>query len=555
MSDKNIKAILFYKGLLKKINSDKKLREKIQDDLLNQMDQNQQQKSYKDKNLISLIEEKEINTQLRENFFQDNTVSQIFTQNHQQKEEQNDPNSIQKVLLLKDQKIIKILKKIQKIIQNTEVKENKTLFQKYLDKQIDQEEEIQYPKNQKNQNRKQKKQIYFQSNFLNQNFINEQGQIKMKCIIKLMVDMDISIKHLHQDISIKSIIPEFVDSSSRLYQCLKGIISRSLIKNYPLLDQIYQFLKQSAIIESKFRQSVKNGWYLKYIKTLPEESENDQKLLCFPNILVQTETIQTQIKLMKNLLQNFSKLEKSQLQVFNQNNFPYRLIFNVLIADCYGIAESTPSIFNPSQGESIHQNFFDIHSVQAFKKVENPQCSLIRRFLNLDVMNYGSSVNQQLPSWMKFTLKSNAIVLYGTPKLQDVETFIIRIYDNTNFIIRQFEVEIQKQAEPFPKTLCKLQNLDDEEEEFATEKKRVLHDVLYLTEQKSEIQRSQKLIQNQISSFCSMNMEYMNSPQTSQVIQTGPQNENMISKLNLRENEDSPIINLIKINEFQAKKK
>ncbi|KAL4459333.1 hypothetical protein ABPG74_017946 [Tetrahymena malaccensis] len=557
MSDENIKAVLFYKALIKKINQYKKLKEKKEDDLLIQKDQNEQQKPQKEKDLISQIQESQINSQQREDILKDDSISLIFEQNSKQKEEGNEPISIQNVLLLKDSKIIQILKKMKNIIQSTNTKEDKSLYQKYVCRQIEQEaeEEIQNVKVQKNQKRKIQKEVDYLSNFINQNFINEQGQIKMKFIIKLMIDMDISIKHLNQDISINTVMPEFVDSSSRLYQCLKGLISRALIKNYPLLEQIYQFLKQSAIIESQFSQGVKNGWYFKYLNTLPEENENDQKLLSFPHIQFQTENIKTQIKMMKKLLQNSFKLEKSQLQVFNQNKFPYRLIFNVLIADCYGIAESTPSIFQPSQGESIHQNFFDIHSVQAFKKVENLQCSLFRRFLNLDVMNYGSSVNQQLPSWMKFTLKSNAIVLYGSPKLQDVETFIIRIYDNTNFIIRQFEVEIQKQNEPFPKTLCKLQNLDDEEVGFTSEKKRDLHNVLYLTEQKSEIQRSQKLIENQISSFCSMNMEYINSPLTNQLIQTGTQRENINSKINLREHEDSPIINLIKINEFQAKQK
>ncbi|EAR96181.2 hypothetical protein TTHERM_00129580 (macronuclear) [Tetrahymena thermophila SB210] len=536
MSDENMKAILFYKEFIKKINLSK-YKEQLQDFLAAQKNQinkekNNFSKNVKQINLVSQIQENNTNLEFREELFIEESINSIFSKNHQEKEGENKYNSVQKSLLLKEQKIMKILKNIKKIIQNTDVKENKTLFQKYLESKLD-EEDNQNQSNIKNDLNNKNFKVDEQRNFIAQNFINEQGQIQMKLIIKLMTEMDISIKHLNQVISIKSVIPELVDSSSRLYQCLKGLISRTLIKSHPLLDQIYQFLKQSAIIESQFSQDVKNGWYFKYLKTIPEENDNDQKLLSFPHIQIQTENIKNQIKLMRELLLSFFKLEKSQLLVLSQNKFPYRLIFNLLIADCYGIAESTPSIFKPSLGESIHQNFFDIHSVQAFKKVENLQCSLLRRFFNLDVMNYGSSVNQQLPSWMKFTLKSNAIVLYGTPKLQDVETFIIRIYDNTNFIIRQFEVEILKSNEPFPQTLCKLENLEDED--FQQNKSKILNNILPLTQQNSLIYKSQ-MQQNQLSSFYSQS-----------------QFTNLM--LMMKENEDQPEIQYIKTIQFKAKQK
>ena len=62
------------------------------------------------------------------------------------------------------------------------------------------------------------------------------------------------------------------------------------------------------------------------------------------------------------------------------------LIRDVLFADGLGLIETTPSIFCPCVGESIHLHSYEIGSIEAFKRVENSWCPYLRKLINLEFM-------------------------------------------------------------------------------------------------------------------------------------------------------------------------
>ncbi|KAL4438794.1 hypothetical protein ABPG74_013467 [Tetrahymena malaccensis] len=305
--------------------------------------------------------------------------------------------------------------KLQRAYQMSELRQNQLLFINKL-KQI---------KNQKNSH----------NPIINQ-FSRSDGSIRFSKIIQYMIQEKISFSYNNQQYQAKYLIKDLKDQHSRLYKCIRAVIARYVLQFDERTELFFEFLKEEAY--SRFNYTQKD-WYKHYTQINSSSSIMNDKLqiICFPSVIIKKDVIkQTLVNLR---LMNFNEtMEKAISKEF----INLSLVYELLIAEALGLLDYTPNTFSKSQGESIHLNFFQISSVEAFKAIKNPGCQSLRKMMNITLANYGATQNMKLPNWIKFDQKSGCIILQGVPTSSDLEDITIRIFDKQNFIIREFPLKV-----------------------------------------------------------------------------------------------------------------
>ncbi|EAR99253.2 hypothetical protein TTHERM_00627130 (macronuclear) [Tetrahymena thermophila SB210] len=305
--------------------------------------------------------------------------------------------------------------KLQRAYQMSELRENQLLF-------INRLKQIKKPKNSLNP-------------IINQ-FSRADGSIRFSKIIQYMIQEKITFSYNNEEYQAKSLIKDLKDQQSRLYKCVRAVIARYVLQFDERTELFFEFLKEEAY--SRFNYTQKD-WYKHYTQIICSSSIMNEKLqvICFPSVLIKKDVIKQTLVNLRLINQN-EAMEKA----ISKDFINLSLVYELLIAEALGLLDYTPNAFSKSQGESIHLNFFQISSVEAFKAIKNPRCQGLRKMMNMTLANYGATQNMKLPNWIKFDQKSGCIILQGVPTSSDLEDITIRILDKQNFIIREFPLKV-----------------------------------------------------------------------------------------------------------------
>ncbi|KAL4497770.1 hypothetical protein ABPG72_000525 [Tetrahymena utriculariae] len=301
---------------------------------------------------------------------------------------------------------------------------------------------------------------YTRKTFLEKQYIKKDGNVDIMKIIRDIKHNNLSFKLKGKKFYAQNLISDFKNPDSLIFKGIKAMAARYFLKLDTPSYQVYSYIKYYA---QKYHNYTKNDWYKCVIQVIPTEDKDCYDL---PVPFSQFKLNEKQLNLILIDLQLHNEIGQSFESLKNQG-LNHHLIQEVLVADAKGLVEKTPSIFFPSEGESIHLFQYEIQSVEAFKKVESTWFMGLRQALNFEYTSYGISKSQNLPSWLQLEYKKGALTLQGVPQSQDEEKVMIRIIDQDLQVVQQFMLNVvyeyseQNQENNIPLKLCDSLGTED----------------------------------------------------------------------------------------------
>ncbi|KAL4453883.1 hypothetical protein ABPG74_003766 [Tetrahymena malaccensis] len=319
--------------------------------------------------------------------------------------------------------------------------------------------------------------------FLEKQYIKKDGDLNILKIIRDIKYQNLSFKLRGKRFCAQNLVSDFKNPDSLIFNGIKAMAARYFLKLDIPSYQVYSYIKYYA---KKYHNYAQNDWYKCVVQVIPSEDKDCYDLpVSFSKFVLnemQLNLILIDLQLHNQIGQSFESLKDQGIN--------HHLIKEVLLADAKGLIEQTPSIFFPSEGESIHLFQYEIQSVEAFKKVENTWFMGLRKALNFEYTNYGVSKSQNLPSWLQLEYKKGALTLTGIPQSQDEEKILIRIIDQDQQFIQQFMLHVvyeyseQDQNNKIPINLCDSIATDDFFQQSKFQSSRRKSEVSYLNSPK-----------------------------------------------------------------------
>ncbi|KAL4477357.1 hypothetical protein ABPG72_002351 [Tetrahymena utriculariae] len=298
-------------------------------------------------------------------------------------------------------------------------------------------------------------------------YLKQDGSMSMSKIIKDIISFDLmKVRKISQNN-----IADLKNVNSRLYRGIRSHAARYLLQLDKKSQLVYEFIKSYSY---EYLQKSLNDWY-KAMVNIDNNKKRDDKgiLIIFPQLSINVENL-AKILFQINLftieemtqINNFSKL--IQYSANKQLGINFFLIREVLYADALGYCPHIPSVLQPSVGESIHLQPYEVQQFIAFKKehYKNRFVRFVMNVLNLDYNKYGVSKNLRLPKWLQLDQKHGILMIYGTPSTEDIDEVLIRIYDLSGYVIKQFSLKVISFEKQQHKKEESLFSIPDENELF-----------------------------------------------------------------------------------------
>ncbi|KAL4436458.1 hypothetical protein ABPG74_003024 [Tetrahymena malaccensis] len=283
------------------------------------------------------------------------------------------------------------------------------------------------------------------SSILERRYLNQNGSINANLIIS-----DINSHNLNLIQSGFNYGTEIQDPNSRIQVAIRAYISRYFLSLDKKSQKVYENIKNYCLY---YLHQQNNDWYKQIViikcQQDQKESQNQQNLSMFPKIdfqyLILTRIFQS-FKLFPEKIEetpnNFKEFQ--ELQQKYMTNVNVHLIRDVIFSDVLGFKQFSPSIFQPSVGQSIHLLSYEIKQIIAYKKKNIKDClKPLFKFFNLEYTKYGISKNMRLPAWLYLDQKRGMIVIHGTPHQEDSEEILIKIKDYSGYVVQQFLLTIK----------------------------------------------------------------------------------------------------------------
>ncbi|EDK31917.2 two component regulator propeller family protein (macronuclear) [Tetrahymena thermophila SB210] len=273
----------------------------------------------------------------------------------------------------------------------------------------------------------------------------EDGTFQMSNLFNQMVEQKLIIQYELLDHKIEDYVIDLQNEDSRFYQCLKANVLRHLLENEKKTLSIYQFLKKYSLETGNYLQ---NDWYKQYVQIIAT-NDLDQYGVHVP--FSKTTLIEDEIfKVLKDLeiIPKNLDLENYQLSYLQSIDINPYLLKEVLFADALGLNFISSKAIIKCCGESIHLEKNQLVSVEAFEKIEDGVCLCLRKLFNLQYKTLPISKYISLPSWMSYEFKNGVVILEGIPTKSDVNSFLIRVYDQTRFVSYQFHLNVVGDSRP-----------------------------------------------------------------------------------------------------------
>ncbi|KAL4453942.1 hypothetical protein ABPG74_003825 [Tetrahymena malaccensis] len=315
------------------------------------------------------------------------------------------------------------------------IKSNSNLQQKKLMKQIQNLKKLK-PHDRKSQ--------------IEKKYMDSRGNILMSQVIKDIISYDVQIKQLDK----QNFQNDIQNTDSKIYRGLRAYLSRYFLNLDYKSFIVYSYIKYFC---SDKIQNCENDWFKAIVKIdyqlndqiqLSYQQYKQQKV--FPKlelkygvllqILQQLDLLPQSLKVIPNSFEQFIEISNEQ-----QTKINLYLIREVIFADVYGFCGEKASNFKVAYGQSLHIDSQNIKQIVACKKKKiSKWLRPLYQFFNLEYTLYGISKNMRLPSWLYLDQKNGVIILHGIPVQDDIEEVLIRILDNTGYIIQQYKLKIIK---------------------------------------------------------------------------------------------------------------
>ncbi|KAL4482741.1 hypothetical protein ABPG73_021401 [Tetrahymena malaccensis] len=277
-------------------------------------------------------------------------------------------------------------------------------------------------------------------------YLNKCGNVNMQSIIQDILNYKLNLQISNTYISDEECIKQLYDVNSKIHIAIKSSVSRRLLLLDKKSQQVYDILKQYAI---KYYWKQNKYWYRAFVEIKAfSDNKQTESVQIFSSLRIKVQEIKNLFVLLEILPQqalsevnDFSSLLEC-LHKYKTGINMY-LIRDCLYADTYGLNLQVPGKFHLAQGESIHLNHNKIKQIQAYTKVNKPQilqkCGFM---LNQSYKKYVAYKNIRLPTWINLEYKNGVIRIQGIPTTEDIEDILIRIYDNSGYIVKSFVLKV-----------------------------------------------------------------------------------------------------------------
>ncbi|KAL4483147.1 hypothetical protein ABPG74_019173 [Tetrahymena malaccensis] len=267
----------------------------------------------------------------------------------------------------------------------------------------------------------------------------DDGTFQMANLFNQMIQQKLVIQYDLLDYKIEDYATDLQNESSRFYQCLKANILRHLLDNEKKTLKLYQFLKKYSLETGNYLQ---NDWYKQYVQI---SATNELDIFGVPVPFSKTTLIDDEIfKVLQDLEiipQNLD-LENYHLNYLQSIDINPFLLKEVLFADALGLNFVNSNKIIKCCGESIHLEKNKVVSVEAFEEIQDGVCLCFRKLFNLQYKILPISKYISLPSWLSYEFKNGVIILEGIPTKSDVNNFLIRVYDQAEFVSYQYHLNV-----------------------------------------------------------------------------------------------------------------
>ncbi|EAR92695.2 hypothetical protein TTHERM_00320410 (macronuclear) [Tetrahymena thermophila SB210] len=346
-----------------------------------------------------------------------------------------------------------------------------------------------------------KQKVHNSYSTLEKRYMDQKGNILMSVVIEDILKYKIcetnKLADFKQDIK---------NTDSKIYRAIRAQIARYFLNLDQRSFMLYKYIKQIFIKT----QSCQNDWF----KAIVDLQFYDYKQDNQNNYLQRNKKTFPQLKLKYGvLLEIFQIFElvpqqfKEQIDTFDQffqicqdyiTQINIYLIREVLFADALGFSTEEPSKFKVAIGQLLHIDPQSIKQIIAFKKKKiSKWIRPLLKFLNIEYSQHGIYKNMRLPSWLNLDQKNGVIILYGTPQLDDIDEQLIRIQDNTGYVMKQFLLKViqNPNKKNSQNEIDKIYEVADEiqyKNEFSSLQNRQLNDTqnYYLKRKNSFMMRS-----------------------------------------------------------------
>ncbi|KAL4496724.1 hypothetical protein ABPG73_011690 [Tetrahymena malaccensis] len=266
---------------------------------------------------------------------------------------------------------------------------------------------------------------------------NQQREINMENVFDQINKSQISFKIGGKKYSPELFQLDFKNPNSRVYKGLESLAARYFLKKDQKSYHVYKYLKLYSIEYSRYN---KNDWYKQYVNIYQNQNKDIYGIqIPFPTLSLQEQAINLALKKLNS---------KTTISISSAQNcgINFNLIKMVLYSDVLGLVNYVPNSLQPCKGISIHLHSYEIKAVQTYKLVHGRRFSYLRKLLNIEYNEYGTSKNRSLPSWLELEHNNGIIQLTGIPMSQDAENIFLRIINSKDYVIQQFSLHIAQQA-------------------------------------------------------------------------------------------------------------
>ncbi|EWS75148.1 calpain family cysteine protease (macronuclear) [Tetrahymena thermophila SB210] len=262
-------------------------------------------------------------------------------------------------------------------------------------------------------------------------YMDSKGNIMMSLVIKDILNYDIKIKQLDK----QNFENDIQNIDSKIYRALRAQISRYFLNLDYRSFIVYSYIKYFC---SKEIQNCQNDWFKAIVKIdyqldniLKQSYQSQRQSKVFPKLELKYKVLLEILQSLKLFPQQLNIIPDSfeqliELCIEHQAKINLYLIREVIFADTYGFCGEKTSKLKVAFGQSLHIDSQKIKQIIA------------------QYTQYGISKNMRLPTWLYLDQKNGVIILHGIPVQDDIEEILIRILDNTGYVIQQYMLKIVK---------------------------------------------------------------------------------------------------------------
>ncbi|KAL4504259.1 hypothetical protein ABPG72_021097 [Tetrahymena utriculariae] len=352
--------------------------------------------------------------------------------------------------------------------------------------------------------------------------IFDNGNINFVQILKFIKQHQENLNEKQRLVSKKQ-LSQLLNPNSVLSRAICCFLIDFLIHQDKVTKNIFDFMQKKAC-----RYYLDIDWYKAYVNIYPQFEEIHSNP--YPHITINEKTYRTA------LVEIFRSISKHFYDPVTRNpkkiKFSESLLQEAIKARAIGFNLQSPPLLQVTQGESLHTFSHLIHSVKAFERNSDiPCCYGIHKLLDIHYIEKGLTDNEKLPSWINsIDLINGAILISGIPEKKDIGSIIIKIIDDSKFIVRSFQIQVlQKQTEnlTISKPIVLSYNRNKQTSDFQPQNL-----VSALNSQQNQQSNTSKIRTKKISVFAPNNqsldnLSYQNFPLTDRLSCTNANNQDI----------------------------